>query len=160
MVPCSAPGGCFNTLGELAKWVFLEYHFPRYKQHLDFMAHFIFESKWRLRIGDADQYIISNWKFSTYRTLWTHHPQIYNLTKIHLRSSPSVVRHPSGFRHYTSISSKSLLWCIATRLYDWQLWTLWSPSAKMYFKMNALCAIHTVSYPRLLVPYTIKLPIP
>ena len=43
-------------------------------------------------------HLISIWKLSTYGTLWTHYPQFCNLTKTHLRSSPSEVRHPTGFQ--------------------------------------------------------------
>ena len=55
-----------------------------------------------------NQYIISNWKFSTYRTLWTHHPQISTSRKFiwgahqvwcdtHLVSDTIHLFHPSRY---------------------------------------------------------------
>ena len=48
------------------------------------MAHFVLEIRWRLHIGDAKTSLISNTNDVADRTVWTHHPQIYNLTKTHL----------------------------------------------------------------------------
>ena len=51
--PPSKPGRCFTTLGELFKWVFVQTYFRGSNWHPDFMAHFVLEIRWRLRIDDA-----------------------------------------------------------------------------------------------------------
>ena len=41
--------------------------------------------------------LISKTNYAADRKVSTHHPRIYNLTKTHLESSPSVVKHPPEF---------------------------------------------------------------